>query len=95
MGSESTARRGDTASIELHVFATEFVLRVEILRFRFRLDTEFCPILSSSPRPESRDAIFRLEDKVECPCIYYARITQEPLTRPGMAWTSPIWIDTE
>lgn len=95
MGSELRAKHGDSASIGLNVWATEILLRVEILRFRFGIDSEFRPILSSSPRPESTDAEFRLDDKIEGPCMYYARITQEPLTRPGMAWTSPIWIDTE
>lgn len=95
MGSELQAKRGDTASIKLDVWAMELLLRVEILRFRFGVDSDFRPILSSFPRPESRDATFHIEDKIEGPCMYYARITQEPLTRPGMAWTSPIWIDTE
>ncbi len=95
MGSELSAERGDTASIELKVWATELLLRVEMLRFRFGVDTDFRPILSSAPRPESLDAEFHLEEKIDGPCVYYARITQEPLTRPGMAWTSPIWIDVE
>jgi len=25
--------------------------------------------------------------------MYYARVTQEPLDWPAMAWSSPIWID--
>ena len=73
--------------------STALLLRVEILRFCFGSDIRFRPVLSEAPRPESLDALFEIEERVTGPCMYYARITQEPLDRPGMAWSSPIWID--
>lgn len=29
------------------------------------------------------------------PAAYYARVVQEPVDWPGMAWSSPVWIDPE
>ena len=34
-----------------------------------------------------------LDDELLSACVYYARVTQEPLEWPDMAWSSPIWID--
>ncbi|MFH1024611.1 MAG: hypothetical protein V1809_14615, partial [Planctomycetota bacterium] len=72
---------------------TETLLRVDILRHRFGTDAGFRPVASVFPRPESPDAAVSFEDVVAGPCMYYARVTQQPLSWPGMAWTSPIWVD--
>ena len=93
MGACVQRRRGSRVKICLAVWSTALLLRVEILRFCFGSDIRFCPVLSEAPRPESLDALFEIEERVTGPCMYYARITQEPLDRPGMAWSSPIWID--
>ncbi|MCI5221382.1 MAG: hypothetical protein D3924_01540 [Candidatus Electrothrix sp. AR4] len=82
-------------AITLNVWGTDQLLRVEILRYKFGLDTSFLPIVSISPRPESMDAKIACHDIIETSSMYYARITQEPLNWPAMAWTSPIWIDVQ
>lgn len=93
MGGVGKSKKGDQVSIELQVWGTDALLRVEVLRYRFGEDSAFVTILSEFPQPESMDASFSLEDEVRGDCLYYARITQEPLEWPGMAWTSPVWID--
>jgi hypothetical protein len=95
MGCSSRIPKGKRVTIALRVWGTAILLRVEILRFRFGQDSSFKTILSESPRPETMDAAYMLEDDVFCDCVYYARITQEPLDWPAMAWTSPIWLDAE
>ena len=59
------------------------------------VDSGFLPIFSDAPRPESTDASVELDDDFTGDSIYYARVTQEPLPWPGMAWTSPVWIDAK
>lgn len=93
MGCTGQKKKGQKLSIKLQVWGTTLLIRVEVLRFRFGLDTSFAMILSESPRPETMDALFEIEDEFTGNCMYYARITQEPLDWPGMAWTSPVWID--
>lgn len=93
MGSVGKRQRGDRLNLVLNAWGTDTLLRVDILRYRFGLDTTFLPILSAAPRPESLEATFTLEDVVETSCLYYARVVQEPLAWPAMAWTSPIWIE--
>lgn len=93
MGGRGRREKGKKLPIRLRVWGTATLLRVEILRHRFGLDSSFAPILSEAPRPESMDACLELEDTAESGCVYYARVTQEPLDWPGMAWTSPVWID--
>ncbi|UCH62083.1 MAG: DUF3604 domain-containing protein [Fidelibacterota bacterium] len=93
MGGVGQRKKGDHVSIELQVWCTDILLRAEVLRFRFGEDSAFVTIMSEFPQPESMDASFSLEDEVRGDCLYYARITQEPLVWPGMAWTSPVWID--
>ncbi|MBN1675680.1 MAG: DUF3604 domain-containing protein [Kiritimatiellae bacterium] len=93
MGECIKARPGDKVPVRLQVWGTDLLLRVEILRHRFGVDRSFLPILSVAPRPESMDAEFELEETVQGPCLYYARITQEPLQWPDMAWTSPVWVE--
>lgn len=95
MGCCGKKEKGKVLPIKLKVWGTELLLRVEILRFRFGMDSSFKTILSESPRPETMDALYEIEDGFTCNCMYYARITQEPLEWPGMAWTSPVWIDAE
>ena len=109
MGQCGRVAAGRNIEIELNVWATDLILRVEVLRLRFGLDRTFLPILSEAPRPdagskthlatglprESMDATYRLEDEVGHPTVYYARVVQEPLERPAMAWASPIWIDLD
>lgn len=93
MGATAQRRKGSTLQIWLGVWGTALLLRVELLRFRFGVDDRFQPILARAPRPESMDATYELEDTYKAPCMYYARLTQEPLEWPAMAWTSPVWID--
>ena len=93
MGCSAKVPKGKTVKVNLRVWGTATLVRVEILRFRFGVDSSFVTILSESPRPETMDAAFEFEDKMLCNCMYYARITQEPLDWPAMAWTSPIWLD--
>ncbi|OGV53255.1 MAG: hypothetical protein A2017_06210 [Lentisphaerae bacterium GWF2_44_16] len=87
--------RKQEVKISLKVWGTATLLRVDILRFRFGIDTAFVPVLSDAPRPETMDIGYKLTETVSDNCVYYARITQEPLEWPGMAWTSPIWVETE
>jgi hypothetical protein len=94
MGQSAARPRGSRLHIGLRVWATELIVRVDVLRFRFGVDQAFLPILSAAPRPESRDASFDLEDEVTAGSVYYARVLQQPLEWPGMAWSSPVWIDT-
>lgn len=93
MGQQAARAIGSKLPVRLAVWGTELLLRVDVLRYRFGVDAAFVPILSSSPRPESTDAAFELEDDFTGPCVYYARVMQEPLDWPAMAWSSPIWID--
>jgi hypothetical protein len=92
MGSVSQRKRGDKVRLDLKIWATSELLRVEILRYRFGMDKEFRPVVSIYPK-DAMDTAVTFDDVVESPCMYYARVTQEPLDWPGMAWTSPIWID--
>ncbi|MFO7900717.1 MAG: DUF3604 domain-containing protein [Planctomycetota bacterium] len=107
MGQCGQTAPGQRVDVSLRVWATDLLLKVEILRFRFGVDTRFSPLVSEAPRPhkkrhthlasgprqESMDAAYQLEDEITHPCMYYARVVQEPLEWPAMAWTSPIWID--
>ena len=77
------------------MWGTDLLLRVEILRWRKGVDAAFVPIFSDAPRPESTDATVEIEDGPAGDAIYYARITQQPLSWPAMAWSSPIWIDAD
>jgi len=95
MGCSARVSRGKKVTIALRVWGTATILRLEVLRFRFGQDSSFATILSESPRPEAMDAAYELEDEVLGNCMYYARVTQEPLDWPGMAWTSPVWLDTD
>jgi len=92
MGRSIERRRGSRLALTLQVWGTELLLRVEVLRYRFGVDRSFVPILSESPRPESTDTSYEIEDEFTGDLLYYARVTQEPLDRPGMAWTSPVWV---
>ena len=93
MGGSLERSPGSRVDLSLRVWGTDLLVRVDVLRFRFGVDSRFAPILSEAPRPETSDASYDLHDEVEGPCMYYARITQEPFAWPGMAWTSPIWVD--
>ncbi|MFH1022650.1 MAG: DUF3604 domain-containing protein [Planctomycetota bacterium] len=93
MGDVGERAKGDRLRGGLNVWGTETLLRVDILRHRFGTDAGFRPVASVFPRPESTDAAVSFEDVVAGPCMYYARVTQQPLSWPGMAWTSPIWVD--
>jgi len=93
MGNEATRAKGRRLAIRLRVWGTDLLLRVEILRYRRGLDSAFRPVVSAAPRPERMDAEFELEDELAADTVYYARVTQAPLQWPGMAWTSPVWID--
>jgi len=94
MGREGRFPPGRPLRIRLKVWATELILRVEILKCVFG-QGGFRPVLSKAPRPESLDAAFEIDDEFASPSMYYARVMQNPVSWPGMAWTSPIWIDAE
>ena len=93
LGQEVRRKLGTELPIRLRVWATELLLRVEVLRYRPGVDSRFMTLYSGSPRPESMDADVEVTDTVEGPAVYYARVTQHPIDWPGMAWTSPVWID--
>jgi hypothetical protein len=93
VGCSGQIQKGETLPIKLQVWGTATLLRVEILRFRFGVDSAFVTILSEIPTPEAIDASFELEDVAVGDAVYYARVTQEPLEWPDMAWTSPVWIE--
>jgi len=94
MGQAGKHPNGQPLKINLRIWGTELLLRVEILRYVFG-ERSFETILSHAPRPESMDAAYELEDDFARPCMYYARVTQEPLESAGMGWTSPVWLDLE
>jgi hypothetical protein len=95
MGQAAQHKKGDKVKIRLEVWATALLLRVEVLRYRVGIDSSFVPVLSDSPRPEVMDVSYEMEDEIGGSSIYYARVTQEPVNWPGMAWSSPIWIDVQ
>lgn len=95
MGQEGARARGSNIELNLDVWGTDTLLRVEIMRYRFGMDEAFRPVLSEMPNPESLDASYRFEDELEADTVYYARVVQEPLEWPDMAWTSPIWVELE
>ncbi len=95
MGNCGIVKKGEKVRIDCKVWGTETLLRIELLRYRFGLDAEFIPIASYSPRPETLDYSFQIEDEIQHNCMYYMRVVQEPLEWPGMAWSSPIWLDVE
>jgi hypothetical protein len=94
MGQCVRAVPGQKLRIRFQVWATDLLVRVEILRHRFGVDRGFIPILADAPRPETLDAAYEVEEEFVGPCVYYGRVTQQPLEWPGMAWTSPVWVDT-
>jgi len=94
MGQEGKCKPGRSLKIALKVWGTDLLLRVEVLKHVFG-QPGFATVLSNAPRPESMDASYVIDDTFDAPCMYYARVVQEPLNWPGMAWTSPVWIDAE
>lgn len=93
MGEEISLNDGDPITINVKVWGTDLLNRVELMRHRFGGDDAFFPLQSLSPRPESMDADMTVEDTFEGPSAYYVRVTQEPLAWIDMAWSSPVWID--
>jgi len=93
MGEAFTAPSGLTLRGRLRIFGTAPLLRVDLLRFRPRRDSAFIPILSVFPSGSALDYAVDWTDAFETSALYYARAVQEPLDWPGMAWTSPIWVD--
>jgi len=53
------------------------------------------PNAGQHQRSETMDAEYSLECTANTNCLYYARVTQAPLERPAMAWSSPVWVDVE
>lgn len=92
MGEEEEKAQGDEIDINLKVWGTEELLRVDILRFRFGRDEDFIPIETTAPRPAGADFNVNIKDTVENDSVYYARVIQKPLDWPGMAWSTPVWI---
>lgn len=95
LGESVKIPRDGTAEISLKVWGTDLLLRVEILRFRFGMDEAFAPILAEPPKQESTDAEYTFKDTITGDCLYYARVIQEPLEWPAMAWTTPVWVDSD
>ncbi|MFH1968752.1 MAG: DUF3604 domain-containing protein [Verrucomicrobiota bacterium] len=93
MGESGKRATGDRVTIRMQVWGTDVLLRVEIMRYRFGIDPHFLPVISTAPRPEGMDATVSVTDTLSASCMYYARVTQQPIAWPAMAWTSPIWID--
>ena len=93
MGQSGTRKKNERLAVALKVWGTRLLLRVEVLRCVPGRDGSFVPIMSDGPRPESMDFECELEDELSGDSVYYARVTQEPLEWPAMAWTSPVWID--
>jgi hypothetical protein len=93
MGGAVSCRAGDHVRLRVRAWGTAVLMRIEVLRFRFRADSGFTPVASVCPRPESLDADVSFEDRIDGATVYYVRVTQEPVDRPGMAWSSPIWVD--
>jgi Protein of unknown function (DUF3604) len=92
MGCEETRPKDHACKISLKVWGTAKLLRVDILRYRFGVDDKFQLLLSHLPHPEGLDATFEIDETISGPAVYYARIMQEPLDWPDMAWTSPVWV---
>jgi hypothetical protein len=93
MGASGTKHAGDELTVTLKAWGTDTLLRVDILRYRTGLDSTFVPVVSTAPRPEGMETAITFSDIARTDCIYYARVVQAPLAWPGMAWSSPIWID--
>ncbi|HRU06471.1 MAG TPA: hypothetical protein P5137_11945, partial [Candidatus Brocadiia bacterium] len=95
MGQAGVRHMDQPIRVALAAWGTDILLTLEILRFRFGVDRDFQVVATLIPRPETRDASIEIEDVVEGPVMYYARVAQEPLAWPDMAWTSPVWIDVK
>jgi hypothetical protein len=95
MGEEILRPKGAKLPIRLRVWGTDLLMRVELLRHRFGVDTGFLPLISVPPRPETTDYAKEVEDTFEGPCMYYLRVSQEPVEWPAMAWSSPVWVDVQ
>lgn len=95
MGAGGERHRGDRLNVTLNVWGTDKLLRVDIMRYRYGMDKTFLPVISTAPRPESMEAMLTFADVIENSCLYYARVVQDPLAWPAMAWTSPIWIEAK
>jgi hypothetical protein len=95
MGGVLKVPRGTPLTARVQVWGTTVLTRIEILRFRFLVDAGFLPVLSSGPRPEATDADITVSDVATGSLMYYVRVCQEPVDRPAMAWSSPIWVDVE
>jgi len=93
MGSVNRFKKDTELNISLKVWGTDILVQVEILRFRFGQDEAFTPVLAESPRPEVLDGVFDVTDTLRTDTVYYARTVQEPLEWPGMAWSSPVWVE--
>ncbi|MCI5144807.1 MAG: hypothetical protein D3923_04600, partial [Candidatus Electrothrix sp. AR3] len=95
MGECGQRKQGQEVEIVLKVWGTEKLLRVDILRHQFGVDSSFIPVVSLSPKPESMDTLVTYQDTLDTSSVYYARVLQEPLEWPAMAWSSPVWIDVK
>ena len=93
MGHSEKRPKGEKLFIKLSIWGTAPIIRVDILRFRFDVDRSFTPIFSDYPDNYALSASYEITDVMESSCMYYARITQEPLEWPDMAWSSPIWLE--
>jgi len=93
MGGVVKVPRGEEIELVLRVWGTNTLLLVEIIRFRSGGDKRCMPFVAFSPRPETMDASITVTDRVETDTLYYARVTQEPLEWPDMAWSSPVWVE--
>jgi hypothetical protein len=111
MGREGRRPRGAKLPLVLNVWGTAGLVRVDVLRFRPGQDQGFQIICSDSPRAGVglqtggvaspgvpalvTDHQVEMEEELFGPAIYYARVIQEPIEWPGMAWSSPVWVEAE
>lgn len=101
MGQQGARAAGSTLRLRLAVWGTEGLVRLDILRCRLGADPSFVPVHSDSPRGPERsgvpeltlDTMVEITDVFTGPTVYYARVTQMPVERPGMAWSSPVWVE--
>jgi hypothetical protein len=110
MGQEVARKKGAKLPVRVGAWGTTELIRIDVLRHRFGVDDGFQLIHSVSPREGGKETggvasagvpgmvteySVELEEELTAPVVYYARVVQMPLEWPGMAWTSPIWMNPD
>jgi hypothetical protein len=85
MGEEYSAPADEARAIEVKVAGTSDIANIEVLR-----SNEV--IQRVEPGEPALKLRFEDDDPLDGPTWYYVRVTQ---TDGAMAWSSPIWVDTE